>query len=145
MVKTMLEELRRNAEIITIYVKEKGIESDEIKKKIEYIREVKETALGISDTAIRHGLQELKKTADGLPADNTEQHLKDLIYLVIDGVDPKIVEEIAWNKYYVNCYSGFGGLEFIIYMYTCLAIQQETHHCIIEAMIDSMIPDVIRS
>lgn len=141
----MFGELCKNAITISIYVKEKGVESDEIKKKIDFIREAKSTALVISDIAESKGLLELKQIADKLPQDKAEGHLKELLYLIIDGVDPEIVTEIARNMYFVNCYSGFGGLEFIIYMYACLAVQQGVPTSIIEAVIDSMIPDVIKS
>ena len=140
----MFDEIRKNAEAIMIYVKEKGIESDEIKKKSEFISEAKKTAIEISQIARRDGVPGLKQVADKLPKDKIEGHLKDILYLIIDGASSDVVEEIARNMYFVNCYSGFGGLEYIIYMYTCLAVQQDTPVRIIEAMIDSMIPDAIK-
>ena len=141
----MFEEMCKNAQTILIYVKEKGPESDEIKKKKEFIQEARNTAIEISDLAIKEGLLALKNIADKLPQDKAEGHLKELLYLVVDGVDPEIVMEIARNMYFMNCYSGFGGLEFTIYIYTCLAVQQGIPTGIIEAVIDSMIPDVLKN
>ncbi|MBO4416209.1 MAG: hypothetical protein J5824_09565 [Lachnospiraceae bacterium] len=141
----MFEEMCKNAKDILIYVKEKGAESDEIKKKKEFIKEAKSIALEISELANDQGLLELKQIADKLAPDKAEGHLKELLYLIIDGVDPDIIYDIARNMYFMNCYSGFGGLEFTIYMYTCLAVQQGEPTRIIESVIDSMIPDVLKN
>ncbi|MBP5330914.1 MAG: hypothetical protein J6Y89_03595 [Lachnospiraceae bacterium] len=140
----MFEEMRKNADIISKYVKEKGAESEEIKKKRDFIKEAKKTALEILDIARKQGFLELKRLADKLQPDGIEGHLKDMLYFVADGMDTAVLEEIARNKYFTNCYSGFGGLEFIIYMYTCMTIRQNVPLQVIEAVIDSMIPDVVR-
>lgn len=144
MQKLMFEEMCKNATAIMIYVKEKGAESDEIKKKKEFISEARSIAVEISETAAKQGLPELKQIADKLAPDKAEGHLKELLYLVVDGVDPDIIAEIARNMYFMNCYSGFGGLEFTIYIYACLAVQRGIPTKIIENVIDSMIPDVLK-
>ena len=141
----MFEEMCKNAQAIMIYVKEKGAESEEIRRKKEFIREAKNTSLEISEIALKKGLLELKQIADKLTPDKAEGHLKELLYLIIDGVDQEIVQDIARNMYFMNCYSGFGGLEFTIYMYACLAVQQAIPTRIIESVIDSMIPDVLKN
>ena len=92
--------------------------------------------INLANIARNEGLLALEDAAYSM--DN--KHLKSLLTLIVDGTDPKIIEEISIAKYFAACLKGYDALEYLIMSEGCLAIQAGEHPIIIEKRLCAMVP-----
>ena len=131
----------------------------ELGKKIEEIRELKQTAsveeiqernqclidiidevTYLSNVGRKEGLLALECAAYDMDK-SSQKYMKNLIELIVDGTDPVLVEEISLMKYIANNAKAYEGLAYLMQLVGGLAIQQGENPRVIEEKLLAMIPD----
>lgn len=94
----------------------------------------------LSNVGRKEGLLALECTAYEM-VESSKKYIKNMIELVVDGTDPKLVEEICLMKYMANGIKAYEGLEYMLQMVGILAIQQGENPRVIQEKLLAMIPD----
>lgn len=68
----------------------------------------------------------------------------DLLMQVVDGIDPKIIEEIALIKYFTCGYSAEKAVLFLMDIVGILAVQSGQHSKVVESLLEAFIPACIK-
>ena len=98
----------------------------------------------LSNIARKEGLLALEDSIINQKVINdTDKYLKKLIMLVVDGTDPKLVEEVGINIVTANCLKSYDGLITLMYLYGTLMIQNGDNPRVIDEVLKSVIPDGI--
>lgn len=64
-----------------------------------------------------------------------------MIYLVTDGADPELVEELCLARYFSSCLDGFDALQYLIMFIGSIAIQNGEHPRLVENRFLMCIPE----
>ncbi|MEY8336963.1 FliG C-terminal domain-containing protein [Lachnospiraceae bacterium 62-35] len=106
------------------------------KKGWEQLEEAAETVMALSGLMRKEGLLALEEAAEGIESD----FLKHLILLMVDGVDPKIITEIAANEYWVNMPDGVEAMIDYMYLRGIIGIQMGEDEKILMEILQSLMP-----
>ncbi len=98
----------------------------------------------LANTARKKGLLELEESAASIGDTGLDRYLKKLLFLVLDGTNPELVEEIGYSLYLSGYYRGYEGLIALIYLEGVLSIQAGEHPMIIEERLYALVPAYIR-
>ena len=135
---TRLEELKK------IYVKVKEVENTCSPKELEDYENMLLSAINkmleLNDLARYEGLLILDEVATNIDVDSSEEILRHLLLLVVDGTDPKGLEDIGMLRYYSNLYEGYEALRFFIYLEGALSLQACDNNRDLEEKLKSMLP-----
>ncbi len=97
----------------------------------------------LANTARKKGLLELEESAVTIGDTGLDRYLKKLVFFVLDGTDPELVEEIGYSLYLSGYYRGYEGLIALIYLEGVLSIQAGEHPMIIEEKLYALVPAYI--
>lgn len=89
----------------------------------------------------KDGLLALEEAANSIKGDRMKDALKQLVMLVVDGTDPKVIEEIGLAKYFSAGYEGYEAIQYMLYLFGVLLIQQGANPRVIEEYLLSILPD----
>ena len=89
----------------------------------------------------KEGLLALEEAANSIKGDRMKDALKQLVMLVVDGTDPKVIEEIGLAKYFSAGYEGYEAIQYMLYLFGVLLIQQGANPRVIEEYLLSILPD----
>lgn len=102
--------------------------------------------IDLSDVARNEGLLALEETVIKFEiGSDTDKYLKQLIMLVVDGTEPKLVEEAGINMLISSYMKSYDGLIALMYLYGALMIQSGYNPRVIEELVKSIIPGKIRN
>lgn len=90
--------------------------------------------------ARKEGLLALEEAVLDIPSENVEEALKQLIFLLVDGTDPQVLEEIGLSRYYTRLYTDYEALRYFIYLEGALSIQAGENPRILEERLKVMLP-----
>ena len=135
---TRLEELQK------IYVKVKEVEKSCSPKELEDYENGLLSAINkmleLNDLARYEGLLILDEVAMNIDVDSSEEILRHLLLLVVDGTDPKDIEDIGMLRYYSDLYEGYDALRLFIYLEGALSLQACDNNRDLEEKLKSMLP-----
>ena len=99
----------------------------------------------LSDTARKEGLLDLEAAAkkDSVRGMLLGSELEKMIYMVCDGTDPELLENILMKKYYAADYSGLEGFIYLVCMDAMLDIQCGVHPWCFEWSLTACMPDEV--
>ncbi|MCR5324965.1 MAG: hypothetical protein K6E85_17040 [Lachnospiraceae bacterium] len=138
-------EIRRNVQLIADDVKKNGKENDKALYYRHYFCETIDLLIELSNIARREGLLTLEEAAYHLSwKKEPEKHLKRMILLVVDGTDPEVLEEICGGTYFSNCFDGYEGMVYLLYIYGIMAIQAGENPRAIEGRLFSLLPEFLK-
>lgn len=131
-------ELKVKCREIALDLNSNGKSEDVIKA---YVR-----IIDLSDVARNEGLLALEETVIKFEiGSDTDKYLKQLIMLVVDGTEPKLVEEAGINMLISSYMKSYDGLIALMYLYGALMIQSGYNPRVIEELVKSIIPGKIRN
>lgn len=87
------------------------------------------------------GLIALEEEAGRRTGKNEKRFLVPMIYLITDGTDPQILEEICLAKYSALGLHGRDALQYLMFLFGCLGIQAAENPRIIETKLLAMVPE----
>lgn len=96
--------------------------------------------LELSDLARLEGLLILDEIAMDIDIDSPEEALRHLLLLIVDGTEPKTVDDIGMARYYSDLYEGYDALKYFIYLEGALSIQAGDNNRTLEEKLKSMLP-----
>lgn len=129
-------ELRRGCREIDLDIRDE--------QKIGKVIEACERVIHFSELARKEGLLILEEEAEQLDAeDRTQAFLAAQISQILDGTDPKLIEEMGMNQIVVNHACNYDCLIFLLYHKGTLLIQQGINPRLTESYLLSLIPDFI--
>ncbi len=133
-----LEELQK------IYVKVKEVENSCSEKELEVYENELLSAINkmleLNELARYEGLLILDEVAMGIDVNSSEEILRHLLLLVVDGTEPKNLEDIGMLRYYSGLYEGYDALRFFIYLEGALSVQACDNNRDLEEKLKSMLP-----
>lgn len=97
----------------------------------------------LSNVARKEGLLALESMAFRLEDAMGYQYLKMMITLVVDGMEPEIIEEMCTAKYFATGLEAYEALQYMIFMYGTLSIQQGENPYIIEQKMLTLVSESI--
>lgn len=114
---------------------------DDIEKKqgYELLRKTVEKMCELSKLAKHGGLLAFEEAAHELGDLHNKDFLSTIIILIVDGTQADLIEELSMAKYFAAGVEGFEGLQYLIMLYGCLAIQSGDNSRVIEEKILSLI------
>lgn len=135
-------ELREKArEIQLLEQKREAVENE---KAREQVAMALETMVGLSGSAVKEGLLALEMGAETLAEQLIyKEHLKALVFLVVDGTDPSLIEEISLEKYFARDMRDYEGLTYLIFLKGILAIQQGENTLSLKQKLEAMLTEEI--
>ena len=77
----------------------------------------------LSCAARKEGLIALEKASCTISETGMKRHLKKMISVIIDGIEPSLAEEIFFLRYYSCCFTSEEALEYLLYMNGAMSIQ----------------------
>ena len=86
------------------------------------------------------GLLALEEAVWDISPEDKEEGLKQLIFLLVDGTDPEMIEGIGLARYYAGLYSDYEALRYFIYLEGALSIQAGENPRVVEEKLKSMLP-----
>lgn len=100
--------------------------------------------MAFQKVAKKEGLLALEEACENLDSsDNTQAYFQRLIILVLDGMEPKMLQEIGMNMMIANGYTSYDGLICLMYYKTGMMIQSGENPFIIKQFMKSMLPEFI--
>ncbi len=96
-----------------------------------------------ANAARKYGLLELEERACKAESTPGGRYLKQFICLVVDGIDPGLLEEMAELRYYTAPVSSYSALQYLIMVKGILEIQQGTNPVVIREILLCMLPEEI--
>ena len=100
-----------------------------------------EKMMELTNISRKEGLLSLEETCNKLEDIGSNIYLKTMIMLVVDGTDPELVEQLCLSRYFSLNLDGYEGLQYLVMMIGCLAIQAGENPRIIEEKLRAMIPE----
>lgn len=94
--------------------------------------------------ARKEGLLALEEVADKMDKNGEYGYLRQLLFLIVDGTEPEIVEQSGTLMYYADDVRGYEALQYHIFLYGSLAMQQGMNPRIIEEQLLSMLTKSVR-
>ena len=133
-----LEELRR----IHLGIKKRNSVTDEDVKKYneKMILSAVKRVMELNRLARLEGLLALEEAVWDISPEDKEEGLKQLIFLLVDGTDPEMIEGIGLARYYAGLYSDYEALRYFIYLEGALSIQAGENPRVVEEKLKSMLP-----
>ncbi|MBQ2902742.1 MAG: hypothetical protein IJE49_12985 [Agathobacter sp.] len=116
--------------------------AEEIKERNLHLLEIIDEITYLSNVGRKEGLLALECAACDMDK-SSQKYMRTLIMLIVDGTDPKLVEEICLMKYIANGARGYKGLEYLMQLVGGLAIQQGENPRVIEEKLLAMVPDEV--
>ena len=118
---------------------------DDIERKqgYELLCKTVEIMCELTSIARHEGLLALEEAALELGEFHNKDYLNSIILLIVDGTDPKLVEELGTAKYFATGVSGFDALQYLIMLSGSLAIQAGENPRVIEEKLLSLVPDEV--
>ncbi len=95
--------------------------------------------VGLANISRKEGLLALEEAAFRME-DNAGILLKYMVGLIVDGTDPKLVEEMGLFRYFASDITGYEALNHLLILRGSLAIQEGIHPFANEQLLLSMIP-----
>lgn len=87
------------------------------------------------------GLIALEEVAGRRTGINEQRFLSPMIYLITDGTDPQVFEEICLVKYSALGLHGRDALQYLMFLFGCLGVQAAENPRIIETKLLAMVPE----
>ena len=87
------------------------------------------------------GPLELESALREIPKESVASCLIPVFLMVVDGENPKKVEEACLIQYYANGFCGYEGLIFLMYMQGILSIRKREHPIVLGAYLKAMLPE----
>lgn len=119
---------------------EQNATPDETQVRHSRLIEIIDELAYLSHIGRRDGLLALEEAACEM---DKKTYLNIMIMLIVDGTDPKLIEEICYMKYMANGYKVYEGLEYMMQMIGVLAIQRGENPRIIEERLLAMVPSEV--
>lgn len=133
-----LEELRK---IHSEIENRAAMESDaKILENENFVLDAMKKVIKLGYIARREGLLALEEAVENIPLDSEEEKLKQLIFLIVDGTEAEIVEEIGFARYYASLCTDYEALVSFLYIEGALSIQAGENPRILEEKLKSMLP-----
>lgn len=133
------EELRKVHQEI-IMADEKENEALCAKNRVWLMSAVKKIS-ELAYLARREGLLALEEAAEKLEGSRSEDYLKFLIMLVVDGTEPEDIRKIGLSRYFCSLVNSYEALVYLIYLEGALAIQAGNNPRIIEEKEKALLPN----
>lgn len=119
----------------------KKIENDvERKQGYDLLCKTIEKMCELTGIARHEGLLVLEEAAFDLGDLHNKEFLSYMILLIVDGTDPKLVEELGMAKYFATGVECFDALQYLIMLTGSLAIQDGENPRVIEEKLFSLVP-----
>lgn len=119
----------------------KKIENDvERKQGYDLLCKTIEKMCELTGIARHEGLLVLEEAAFDLGDLHNKEFLSYMILLIVDGTDPKLVEELGMAKYFATGVECFDALQYLIMLTGSLAIQDGENSRVIEEKLFSLVP-----
>ena len=136
------QELRNRVEEIR-EIEKKGIsgESYQISEKGMILINTIHLLEELANAARKYGLLELEERAGKAESTPGGRYLKQFICLVVDGIDPELLEEMAELRYYTAPINSYSALQYMIMVKGILEIQQGTNPVVIREILLCMLPE----
>lgn len=118
-------------------IRREGSSEDQEAKVIDAYELVKKFA----NVARREGLLALEECAENLDQGNKSQELfSELLILVVDGTEPKILTEIGFHKIIADHLPSYDGLISLLFLRGSLMIQEGVNPYLMDIYLKSMMP-----
>lgn len=121
----------------------KVVDESEKKQGYSLLCETVEKMCELTWIARKDGLLALEEAAYELGELRNKDYLNSIILLIVDGTFPELVEELGTAKYFANSEEGFNGLQYLIMLSGCLAIQAGENPRVIEEKLLSLVPSEV--
>lgn len=118
--------------------------AEEIQERNLRLLEIIDGITHLSNVGRKEGLLALECAACDMDK-SSQKYMQNLIMLIVDGTDPKLVEEICFMKYMAKGARGYDGLECLMQLVGGLAIQQGENPRVIEEKLLAMVPDEVEN
>lgn len=102
-----------------------------------------EKMLHLSDVAHKEGLLALEECVNELEGIPCWKYLSRMMRLVVDGIDPTIVEEIGMSRYFAMGIENYNGLQLLLELLGVLAIQAGDNPYILENKMIALFPEEV--
>ena len=116
---------------------EEGLEKEQ---GYQILMETIEKLCELSGVARGYGLLALEEAAYDLEEFHNGEYLKSLIMLIVDGIDPDLVETISTTRYFASGVEGIDALQYILLQQGCLSIQAGENPRMIENKLLAFVP-----
>lgn len=117
--------------------------TDERENGNKILTDVVEKMCELTNIGRKEGLLALEEAACDLEDIYNGKYLKSMIMLIVDGTDPKLVEELSSARYFSANLSGYAALHYLVMMFGSLAIQAGENPRVIEEKLLALIPDEV--
>lgn len=136
--------ISRIEELQKIHLKIREVESSYSQKELENLEMGLMSAISkmleLNELARLEGLLILDEVAMAIDIDSPEEGLRHLLLLVVDGTEPKTLDDIGMARYYGGMYNDYNALKYFIYLEGALSIQACDNDRILEEKLKSMLP-----
>ncbi len=128
--------------VAQISVIEESLTPAEISQERQIIFDAYDMVCKLSSITRREGLLSLEEYACTLPKKGSvfNKVVRSVCMCIVDGMEPSIVEEIAFNRYMTGIVDGHEGLAVLICIRGLLLMQEHESESVIKEIIQSMIP-----
>lgn len=117
------------------------IENDDNMAMISQTTDAYERILRFAQLGINEGLLALEMASEELDKnDESQAFFYTMMKLIVDGVEPGIVQRIGMNKCVATNLPSYQGLVNLMYVQGSLMIQNGDNILVIKEMLDSMMP-----
>ena len=136
-------------DIIFREIREKNIETkaitDEVQKEAgqKLLIDTVEQMLKLSEVAHKEGLLALEEAINKLDEIPDWKYLCRLMILVVDGIEPTVVEEIGMARYFAMGLSDYYSLQLLLELVGVLAIQAGDNPYILENKMIALFPEEV--
>lgn len=134
MIDIYYEELRRNCAESTKFTVE------QMDKVINSVKNV----LKFHEVARKEGILALEAECESLNKETEEKYFTELLSLVVDGIDPKLLSEYGLSRYCAANLPGYEGIIYLIYFKGAHMIQAGESPFPVELILEGMLPENVR-
>lgn len=111
------------------------------KEKINQVIKAYDTILHFNNMARQRGLLILEEEAEKLDKNNeTELFFKFMVMMVIDGIEPAIIEEAGINRCIAFNFPSYDGLMNLMYLKGAVMIQAGNNPTVLKCFLETMMP-----
>ena len=121
----------------------KGVKTEEKKKKSGQLLAALQQVCNLSNIARKEGLLALEEELENLEESTSNQYLKFLITLVVDGTEAELVKSIGLTRYFCSLWADYEALMALMYLEGALAIQAGENPRVIEEKMKVFLPNEI--
>lgn len=122
-------------EVHNICIKWRGDEA-EARRLLEAVERI----YSLNELGREQGLLALEEEAFRLDEKEETVQLASLLHLIVEGTDPKVVEEIGFLHYFSHGLKECDALEYLIYLRGCMAMQDGLALMPLEELLLAMLP-----